>query len=196
MTHADAISAAVQMFGHGNIDVQQVDFCARVTANRAVQLSRQQGRRGSISDMTFGQKWDVNISGITHEVMQSDSGGSMEKLYVKQHRENVAEVAGAADKRSMMRTKTDHDFSKHLLDLAASLDVEDGEGDGENERDSPKLLEEIVDEKIERQNTDSDSVDQSLLVPQEPHVARVRRCNTARLPVAAGFPKGPKDYRV
>lgn len=126
ITHADAVTAAVHMFGHGNIDVTNVDYCAQVTAKRAVKIADK-----SRYDQIYDEKWEFTTSAITQEILPAD-GASMAKLYEKQHRDNVAQTTKATNKRNLNRSKTDDTFEIMIRSIDDANDVyEDVEGENE-----------------------------------------------------------------
>jgi len=118
VTHADAVAAALKMFEHGNADVQDLDFCARLIAERNVALDAM-----AEDDMIYAQKWDIRTGAVKQEILEAEGG--MAKYYEKQHLENVEEKAEAAATRRKARTKTDATFAQSLKTLAAGIPDED-----------------------------------------------------------------------
>lgn len=129
VTHADAVAAALQMFEHGNADVQTLDFCARLTAKRQVKISEKDNAAVGI----YGLKWDIKTAAVGAEILEVDKG--MEKTYEKMHMQNVEEKAEAAAKRKANRTKTDAVFADSLKSFAANLSDSEEEDEDEDAPD-------------------------------------------------------------
>merc|ERR1719443_40118 len=55
VTHADAVAAALIMFERGGADIQDMGFCARVTARRNVEAAK----RGDIATSAYKEQWEV-----------------------------------------------------------------------------------------------------------------------------------------
>lgn len=131
VTHADAVAAALQMFGHGNVDVQGLDFCARLIGQRTVPLDNKE-----VDSQIYAQDWKITTKAVSLETMQVEK--NMEKYYEKQHMENVEEKAEAAKKRKANRTKTDAVFANSLKSFAAGLPDEDEEDEDDEDEAPPQ----------------------------------------------------------
>merc|ERR1719502_1173551 len=121
------------MFEHGNADVQDLDFCARITAKRKVALE------DAGSESIYAATWDMTTGAVSQEILTAE--GTMAKYFEKQHMENVEEKAEAAAKRKANRTRTDAVFADSLKKFAQEeFEDEDDEEEAEQEqRDSEQM---------------------------------------------------------
>lgn len=123
VTHADAVAAALQMMQWGNADVQNLDFCARLIAQRTVQQKDKEKET-----QVYDQKFKLTTKAISAEIFVPENK-TMEKFYEKEHMQNVQDKDEAAQKRKDIRTKTDALFGDCLKNLAAEIPESDDEGE-------------------------------------------------------------------
>merc|ERR1712073_153611 len=64
VTHADAVAAAMQMFERGFADISNMEFCARIFANREVK-QRHHDEQGVYAD-----QWDISSKGVTAQIAE------------------------------------------------------------------------------------------------------------------------------
>merc|ERR1712176_1137056 len=57
VTHADAICAALHLFGRGNVTIEDIGYCARLSASRL--NPHKKGR-----DPVYADQWRVQIKGV------------------------------------------------------------------------------------------------------------------------------------
>jgi len=148
VTHADAVSAAVQMFGQGTVDVQNVDFCARLTASRSIKLKNKHQHTGM-----FAEDWDVEAQGIEQEVFYDGCLQSgMGKIYKQQHDDKVEDVVQHAVRRRRASTKSD-DVFLNCLENSCNMNGFNGYGseyENDNDRSSDiiKMGESVDEQKL------------------------------------------------
>merc|ERR1719502_499168 len=132
------------MFEHGNADVQDLDFCARITAKRKVALE------DAGSESIYAATWDMTTGAVSQEILTAE--GTMAKYFEKQHLENVEEKAEAAAKRKQNRTKTDAVFADSLKKMAAEMpeDEDDEEEEQRRAEEERKFEEELAKEEAQK----------------------------------------------
>lgn len=110
VTHADAVAAALEMFERGFADIQNMDFCARLVAQRTVkgqhhsEVEEQHG--------TYADKWQVDFKGVSAEVCKGDK--ATDKYFEKLHLEQCDDTERMAAARRKKRTQTDAVFDSTL----------------------------------------------------------------------------------
>jgi broad specificity phosphatase PhoE len=108
VTHADAVAAALELFERGYADIQNMDFCARLVAERSLKgISAVEEQHG-----TYAEKWDVKFQGISAEVCEGNK--ETDKYFEKLHVEQCDEVEKVAAARRKKRTQTDAVFDSTL----------------------------------------------------------------------------------
>jgi len=104
VSHAPAVAALMEMFERGQVDVEKLDYCARVIANRKL-VERGSGKGSS----AFKAQWSVECKGINITLnLDADEDG-----HVKTCQETEQMVIARKEKR----TQTDMTFAKNLRNL-------------------------------------------------------------------------------
>jgi len=110
VTHADAVAAALTMFERGGADIQNMDFCARIVAERDVVRKKEDQEHG-----VYAERWAVSFKGLGAEIFHDES---MAKYHEKLYLETCAETQRNVLSRKTKRTKTDMLFDTKLKELA------------------------------------------------------------------------------
>jgi len=114
VTHADAVAAALEMFERGFADIRNMDFCARLVAQRTLRQHKhiQQDEHG-----VYAEKWVVEFKGISAQLCKPESNTGMNQYFEKMHIDNCDETKKRAAKRRDNRTHTDAVFDSTLHKL-------------------------------------------------------------------------------
>jgi len=128
VTHADAIAASLTMFERGSADIRDMDFCARVIAQRDVNAPKDESPKRQapqVAASCYTSHWKVAWSALSLQKMD-DCG--MEKFFEKMHLDNCKDHAKKSTERQRLRTKTDSmlDIRIKSLPIAFSSGVKEG----------------------------------------------------------------------
>merc|ERR1712228_978237 len=107
VTHADAVAAVLAVFQRGLADIESMDFCARVIAQR----NKADKRTSDTERGVYSDKWTITHKAINAEVFHDEK---MAKYYEKQHLEQCEEMQQAVVRRKTMRSKTDDQLERTL----------------------------------------------------------------------------------
>mmetsp|Transcript_36829 Transcript_36829/g.84858 ORF Transcript_36829/g.84858 Transcript_36829/m.84858 type:complete len:410 (-) Transcript_36829:108-1337(-) len=145
VTHADAVAAALVMFERSSCHVEKMEFCARITCNRKVDLQQlQEDRKKRKDTRVYADHWKVEWKALGAEVWNITNNAA---YFERMHLETVEETEQMVVKRKEKRTNTDKLFEETVKGIRQE---NDGEGEDEHgPRFSSQSVPDTVHEDLE-----------------------------------------------
>jgi len=120
VTHADAVAALLVMLERGGADVQSMDFCARVIAQRRVKPSSVE------ENGVYAAQWSVECKAMNAAIYKDEK---LAKYMEGLHLDNCVETQEMVAKRKEVRSKTDGLFDQTLQVLTTKTPSDNNKED-------------------------------------------------------------------
>mmetsp|Transcript_34295 Transcript_34295/g.80169 ORF Transcript_34295/g.80169 Transcript_34295/m.80169 type:complete len:417 (+) Transcript_34295:250-1500(+) len=134
ITHADAVAAALVMFERSSCHVEKMEFCARITCNRKVDLDKlQEDKKKKKDNRVYADHWKVEWKAMGAEVWNITNNAA---YFERMHLETVEETEQMVVKRKEKRTATDKLFEETVKGIGAGYHSEEEEAGARNSQAS------------------------------------------------------------
>jgi broad specificity phosphatase PhoE len=117
-SHAPAVAALADIFNRGNVNIEKLEYCAYVVADRKAKETT--STKASGADV-YKDEWDVEANGVNFELNIDATE--------EEHAKACEDVQTNVQKRKENRTKTDAMADQALKDLLAKVGDDDEEED-------------------------------------------------------------------
>lgn len=125
ITHAPAVAACLDIFQHGFVDIDKLEYCARVTATRKVdeqRVKKEAAIHKSVSMSVFAEQWDVDTAGVNfHLNIEAEEEG---------HRKTLENTEEMRRQRLGRNTQSDEVLEQILEDVLHDKDCKNGDSNG------------------------------------------------------------------
>jgi len=146
VTHADAVAAALVMFERSSCHVEKMEFCARITCNRKVDLQQlMEDKKKRKDTRVYADHWKVEWKALGAEVWNITNNAA---YFERMHLETVEETEQMVVKRKEKRTNTDKLFEETVKGINQTTEEEEDGGTAER-RFSSQTVPDTVHEDME-----------------------------------------------